>query len=54
MQYLNENLDALKLKLSREEMDEVRAIAETADASKLARYPSAAVGLTYANTPPLK
>ncbi|THH30217.1 hypothetical protein EUX98_g3985 [Antrodiella citrinella] len=54
VKYLHENLDALKIKLSPEVIKEVRTITRNAGASSLSRYPSAAVGLTYANTPPLK
>ncbi|KAH8101936.1 Aldo/keto reductase, partial [Cristinia sonorae] len=53
LKYLRENLGALNINLSDEEINEVRTIAERAGASKMARYPYAVVGLTYASTPPL-
>ncbi|KAL5521504.1 hypothetical protein ACEPAF_2252 [Sanghuangporus sanghuang] len=51
---LKENLDAAKIKLSAEDVAEVRRIAENAEASKHGqRYPEYAVAALFADTPAL-
>ena len=52
-QYLDENLGAANLKLTPEELVEVRAVAEKADAAHGPRYPTGYDHLTLADTPPL-
>ncbi|KAF9057099.1 NADP-dependent oxidoreductase domain-containing protein [Panaeolus papilionaceus] len=53
IKYLKENLDALKIKLIAEEVQQVRSIAENADAHSGDRYPPGSMELLFANTPPL-
>ncbi|EIN13063.1 Aldo/keto reductase [Punctularia strigosozonata HHB-11173 SS5] len=52
--YLEENLGALKVKLTPEEVAEVRAIAQKADAANGPRYPPGSVDLLFAETPAWK
>lgn len=52
-QYLKENLDALRIRLTPEELLEVREVATKADAAKGDRYPPSIIGTLFANTPPL-
>ncbi|KAK7681706.1 Aldo-keto reductase str7 [Cerrena zonata] len=51
--YLDENLGALKLKLSQEELQEVRDVINKADATNGPRYPPSLLDTLFANTPPL-
>ena len=54
IQALKENLDAAKIKLSAEDVAEVRRLAENAEASKFApRYPQMENNPTFGDTPPL-
>ncbi|KAH9053350.1 NADP-dependent oxidoreductase domain-containing protein [Lactarius vividus] len=53
VKYLNENLGSLNVKLSPEEVQEVRNIAERADSVLGYRYPAGWLETVYANTPPL-
>ncbi|KAI0711515.1 Aldo/keto reductase [Earliella scabrosa] len=50
---LKENLGAIDVKLTPEEIDEVRAVAVAADAAKGERYPPGMSGILYGDTPPL-
>ncbi|KAF9566054.1 Aldo/keto reductase [Agrocybe pediades] len=54
IKYLNENLGALKIKLDPSEVAEIREIVNRADATKGDRYPTAAMGLLFADTPELE
>jgi hypothetical protein len=47
-------LGALEVKLSAEELKEVRALAEEADAIQGDRYPPDMAKVLYVDTPPLK
>ncbi|CAA7257346.1 unnamed protein product [Cyclocybe aegerita] len=53
IKYLKENLDAVKINLSPEEVAEVRKIADEADAAQGFRYPPEHMGLLFADTPEL-
>jgi len=53
LQYLKENLGALKIKLTPDEIAEVREIARKADAVHGDRYPAYAMENLFADTPPL-
>ena len=53
IKYLEENLGALKVKLSVEEEKEIRELVEGAEVHGT-RYPEAVVGYLYADTPPLE
>jgi hypothetical protein len=52
-QYLKENLDALKVKLTPEDLAEVRATAEAADACHGSRYPAVFGYSLFLDTPEL-
>ncbi len=52
--YLDENLGALKLKLSDEEVAEVRKLAEAADKTLGDRYNAASMKMLLLDTPPLE
>ena len=52
IKYLEENLGALNVKLTPEEVKEVRDLVEAAEVHG-DRYPSAAVGSLFADTPNL-
>lgn len=52
-QYLKENLGALKVKLSPEELKEVRVAAENAGAGLAPRNPDAFKHTEFIDTPPL-
>ncbi|KAF4623434.1 hypothetical protein D9613_002342 [Agrocybe pediades] len=54
IKYLKENLGALSIKLSVEEVAEIRTIAENADVNNGERYPLDSIHLLYADTPELK
>lgn len=54
VQYLKENLDALRLHLTPAEVEEVRAVAARADAAQGSRYPPGLAGMLFADTPALK
>ena len=49
---LQENLDAMKVKLTTEELKEIRTASENAEIVGL-RYPEAAVQYLFGDTPPL-
>lgn len=51
-QYLKENVAAVKVRLTKEELQEVRAIAEKANATQGERYPPG-MQLQFVDTPPL-
>lgn len=51
--YLEENLGALKVKLTKEEDGEIRKLVDTAEVYGT-RYPEAMMGALFANTPALK
>jgi diketogulonate reductase-like aldo/keto reductase len=51
---LKENLGALDVKLSQEDIEEVRRVASDADASQGTRYPENMMHVLFANTPELK
>jgi hypothetical protein len=53
-QYLEENLGALKVKLSADEVNQVRKLAEDADNVEGPRYPSGGDELLYVDTPERK
>jgi aryl-alcohol dehydrogenase-like predicted oxidoreductase len=53
IKYLEENLGALNVKLSKEEEKEIRGLVEGAEVHGL-RYPEAMVGHLFADTPALK
>ncbi|KAF8268082.1 Aldo/keto reductase [Lactarius quietus] len=53
VKYLNENLGSLNVRLSPEEVQEVRNIAERADSVLGERYPAGMLETLYVNTPPL-
>ncbi|KAI0266183.1 NADP-dependent oxidoreductase domain-containing protein [Gloeopeniophorella convolvens] len=53
VKYLNENLGSLNVKLTPEEVQEVREIAVRADSVLGDRYPAAAMDTLYVDTPPL-
>ena len=53
IQYLEENLGGANIQLSTEELQEVRAVAEQADAAHGDRYPSAWMAFLYGDTPAL-
>ena len=52
-QNLRENLHAIKVKLSTEDVEEVRRIADLANATAGDRYPAAMQAMLYVDTPPL-
>ena len=52
-QNLKENLGAVDVKLTPEEVEEVRKIAVAADAAKEERYPPGMTGVLFGDTPPL-
>ncbi|EKM54068.1 uncharacterized protein PHACADRAFT_257670 [Phanerochaete carnosa HHB-10118-sp] len=52
--YLKENLGALSIKLSSEDLQEVRRVAEEADGSMGLRYPEQLMKVTFADTPELQ
>ncbi|KAF7799798.1 hypothetical protein EIP86_011040 [Pleurotus ostreatoroseus] len=54
VKYLKENLGALRLQLTRAEVEEVREIAAKADAAQGPRYPPGLAGVLFADTPALK
>ena len=54
IQYLAENLGALNLKLTSEDVAEVRRLAEAAQGTLDDRYPAAAMKLLLAETPALQ
>ncbi|KAI0371351.1 Aldo/keto reductase [Pilatotrama ljubarskyi] len=51
---LKENLDSVNVKLSPEDVQEVRKIAAEADAAKGPRYPARLHAILFADTPPLQ
>ena len=51
MQNLKENMDAGKIKLSPEDAQAVREVADKANAAQGDRYPEAYMNLAYADTP---
>ncbi|KAI9062185.1 Aldo/keto reductase [Trametes sanguinea] len=51
---LKENLDAIRIKLAPEDIQEVRKIANEADAAKGPRYPPRLYAFLFADTPPLQ
>jgi hypothetical protein len=53
LQYLKENLDAVKIKLTAEDLAEVRATAQAADAANGDRYPPAYTETLFTDTPEL-
>jgi diketogulonate reductase-like aldo/keto reductase len=53
-QRLEENLAALNVKLSSEEVKEIREATEKAGANKVPRHPAAFKSMHYIDTPPLK
>ena len=52
-QNIQENLAAMNIKLSPEDVQEVRRIAQAADAGKADRYPPVWMHLLFADTPAL-
>ncbi|KAF9556605.1 hypothetical protein CPC08DRAFT_765134 [Agrocybe pediades] len=54
VKYLHENLGALKIKLSPEEVKEIREFANRADATHGDRYPANMMGALFADTVELK
>jgi hypothetical protein len=54
IQYLEENLGAINLKLSDEDLAEVRRVSKEADAAQGARYPPGMMETLYRETPPWK
>lgn len=54
VQYLHENLGALKLKFTPEDLAEVRRLAEAAQGALGDRYPTQYMGMLFAESPPLK
>jgi hypothetical protein len=50
-QYLTENLKSLDVKLSADEVAQIRALVEKGDAAQGDRYPPHMVGTLYADTP---
>ena len=54
VQYLEENLGALNLRLSQEDIDAIRKLAEDAHKSLPTRYAPAGMALVLADTPPLE
>jgi len=53
IKYLKENLAAINVKLSNEEIAQVRKLAEDSDVGGLDRYPTAMMGTLFADTPKL-
>ncbi|KZT18988.1 Aldo/keto reductase [Neolentinus lepideus HHB14362 ss-1] len=53
VKYLKENLGAASVKLSQDEVSEVCAIAEKADAAQGLRYPASLAAALFVDTPPL-
>jgi diketogulonate reductase-like aldo/keto reductase len=51
LQYLTENLKALDVKLSADEVKQVRELVEKADAAQGDRYPPGVMEMLYADTP---
>ena len=51
---MKENLGALDIQLKPEDVQEVRRLAETADAAKVQRYPDALMQAVFAETPELQ
>ncbi|KAI0792040.1 NADP-dependent oxidoreductase domain-containing protein [Abortiporus biennis] len=54
VKYLDENLGALKLKLTAEELQEVRDVAEKSNSAQGLRQPPAFMEVQFGNTPPLE
>ena len=54
VQNIRENLTAMDIKLSPEDVQEVRRIAQAADAGKGDRYPPVWMHLLFADTPALQ
>jgi len=54
IKYLEENLGALKVKLTKADLELIREYIEKSDATKGDRYPAWGMGLAYADTPELK
>ncbi|KAH7886934.1 NADP-dependent oxidoreductase domain-containing protein [Phlebopus sp. FC_14] len=54
VKYLKENLDAVKVTLSPESVQEVRSFAEKADWTTAERYPPASMSMLFAETPALR
>lgn len=54
VKYLDENLGALNVKLTKEELAQIRDLIEKSNATKGDRYPAWGMGLAYADTPELK
>ena len=54
MQNLKENLAALDIKLTPEDVEEVRRVAAAADAVQGERYPHDRMQFIFADTPPLE
>jgi hypothetical protein len=53
VQYVEENIKAITVELASEELQQVREIAEAADAAQGDRYSTGMHELTYADTPQL-
>jgi len=53
LKHLSENIGSLDFKLSPEEVQEVRKIAERADSVLGERYPAGMIETLYVDTPPL-
>lgn len=53
MKRLLENINAINLKLSENEIQEIRRIAHNADAIHGDRYPPGLAAVLFADTPPL-
>ena len=51
LQNLKENIDARKVRLSPEDVQAVREVADKADAAQGGRYPEALMSLLFADTP---
>ena len=54
LQNLKENLDAVNVRLTPEDIEEVRRVAKEADAAKGPRYPVRLYAVLFADTPPLQ
>ncbi|KAJ7281059.1 NADP-dependent oxidoreductase domain-containing protein [Mycena rebaudengoi] len=54
IKYLEDNLAAINLKLSKEDLQKIRAVAKEADAAQGERYPPALVASMFVETPELK
>lgn len=53
LQYLQENVGALRVQLSQDELMQIRELAEKANAPDLPRFPAWYTAESFANTPPL-